>query len=90
MNAADVCSIEADGVDTLMAGQENGALIVESLGDDCDAAQAENFFGANDGIDGAKTCVIANDVVGGNAGGDEMILHSSGFVVAGDMVVAAN
>ncbi len=70
MVAANVLGVEGNGVDTLVAGEENSPLVVEVLRNDGDLAQAEYFLRANDGIEGVEAGVIANDVAGRNAGGD--------------------
>ncbi len=76
-----------------MAGDEDGALVVEGLGDHGEVALAEYLLGPDDGVQGAKTGVVAVDGAGRDAGLDQgsphlarlVVLH--GGVVAGDQDV---
>lgn len=90
MDAADILRIEANGVDSLVFRQKDGAFVVEALRNDGDAGLAEHLPGANDGIERAKAGVIADDVIGRDARGNEVILHGRGLIVGSDVMISAD
>ena len=73
-----------------MAGDEDGALVVEGLGDHGEAGLTEHLLGADYGVQGAEARVVAVDGAGGNARLDQGAPHLAWFVVLDGGVVAGN
>ena len=72
------------------AAEEDGAADMEVLRDNEEGVESEDCLGADDGVEGAETRVVAHDAVLGNAGRDERALHVGRLVIAFDVVVAAD
>ena len=86
----DVFGVESDGVDALSLSDVKGAFVVELLGDDSEAVEAEDFLGADHGVECAEAGVVEVDDLFGNALRHEVLHHPSGFVVGFLGVVAAD
>ena len=90
IDAADILRVEANGVDSVVLRQKDGAFVVEALRNDGDAGLTKHLPGANNGIERAKAGVIADDAIGRDARGDEVILHGSGLIVGSDVMISAD
>ena len=87
---SDVRRVEANGVDPVMRGEEDGTLVVEVLGNDGDIVLAKDFFDTDDRVQCAEAGIIQVDAISGNAFFDEGVFHVGGLVVALRVVVAAD
>lgn len=85
-----IFGVESDGVDALPLSDIEGALVVELLGDDGEAVEAEHFLGADHGVERAETGVVEVDGLFGDALRHEVLHHPRGFVVGLVGVVAAD
>ncbi len=87
---AGIHGVEADCLDTEMAGDEDGALVVKGLRDHGEVGLAEHLLGPHDGVQSPKTSVVAIDGAGRNAGLDQGSPHLAWFVVLHSGVVAGD
>ena len=71
-----------------MAAEEDGALVVELLGNDRNLLQAKDIAGAHDGVERTKAGAVAIHSVGGDACLQQGFFEVRGLVVALDVVVA--
>lgn len=85
-----IFGVESDSVDALPLSDIEGALVVELLGDDGEAVEAEYFLGADHGVERAETGVVEVDGLFGDALRHEVLHHPRGFVVGFVGVVAAD
>ena len=86
----DIFGIESDSVDALPLSDVEGALVVELLGDDGEAVEAEYFLGADHRVERAEAGVVEVDGLFGDALCHEVLHHPSGFVVRLVGVVSAD
>lgn len=85
--AGDGLSIETEGIETDRFGKVGGPFVVEFLGDEGDLGESEDFLGPHDRVESAQPRVIANDLVGRNAGGNEGVFHVLRLIVFMNVVV---
>ena len=85
-----IFGVESDSVNALPLSDVEGALVVELLGDDCEAVEAEYFLGADHGVERAEAGVVEVDDLFGDALRHEVLHHPRGFVVGLVGVVAAD
>lgn len=86
----DIFGVESDSVDALLLSDIEGALVVELLGDDGEAVEAEYFLGADHGVERAEAGVVEVNDLFGDALRHEVLHHPRGFVVGLVGVVAAD
>ena len=86
----DIFGVESDSVDALLLSDIEGALVVELLGDDGEAVEAEYFLGADHRVERAEAGLVEVDVLFGDALRHEVLHHPRGFVVGLVGVVAAD
>ena len=85
-----IFGVESNGVNALPLSDVEGALVVELLGDDGEAVEAEHFLGADHGVERAEAGVVEMDGLFGDALRHEVLHHPRGFVVGLVGVVAAD
>lgn len=85
-----IFGVESNGVNALPLSDVEGALVVELLGDDGEAVEAEYFLGADHGVERAEAGVVEVDDLFGDALRHEVLHHPRGFVVGLVGVVAAD
>lgn len=81
---------EADGVNAVVAGKEDGSPVVELLGNDDDARLTEHIIGANRGAERPERGIITEDLVARYSQGGQAVLHVFGFVASTDVVISAH
>lgn len=86
----DIFGVESNGVDALPLSDVESALVVELLGDDREAVEAENFLGADHGVERTEAGVVEVDDLFGDTLCHEVLHHPRGFVVGLVGVVAAD
>lgn len=85
-----IFGVESDSVDALPLSDIEGAFVVELLGDDSEAVEAEYFLGADHGVERAEAGVVEVNYLFGDALCHEVLHHPRGFVVGFVGVVAAD
>ncbi len=72
-----------------MQGDKQRALAVEALGDDDEVVSVEDFTRAHDGVEGAETGVVEDDISRVHARGNQILTHRHRFVIALQGVIPA-
>ncbi|MEY5012611.1 MAG: hypothetical protein RLY69_326 [Verrucomicrobiota bacterium] len=62
-SGADITRIVGNGIKPVSFCDVNRALVLKALTDEEDGVEPKNFFGANDRIESAQACIIADDVL---------------------------
>ncbi len=82
---------EGDGVDAVVAAEEQGAKLVEPLGDDGEVAAVEHVAGADDGVECPQAVVVEDEGGLGDAAVEQGALEFHrlvmGFVAAEDQAL---
>ena len=85
-----IAGIVAPCFNAVGLGEVDGAFILEALADEYDGFHTEDFLGAHDRIQGAQSCVVADDPVGRDAALDEGMAHFFRLVVGHFAVVSGD